>query len=73
MPHHAGFACGGFDFAFFLLHSRPWKPFIPPLIRMSRLAVFTSPWFQISSFEFLPSNPQNCRSTLIFDHSLQTT
>src|SRR5712664_4592979 len=39
---HVGFTCGAFDFAFFLLLSPLRKPFTPPLIRTSRLAVFLS-------------------------------
>ena len=34
------FKAAGFDFAFFLFVSHPRKPFTPPLIRMSHLAVF---------------------------------
>jgi hypothetical protein len=34
------FKAAGFDFAFFLFVSHPRKPFTPPLIRVSHLAVF---------------------------------
>ena len=56
MPHHAGFACGAFDFVFLLFVSHPQKPFTRLLSVSRRLFYFH---FQISDFQcpILPFNP----------------